>query len=175
MPDVILDYNNMPDEAVNTNGFQGGECKLTIIDLQPVESKTTGGAMAQFSYCVNDTAFSIRYDNCVLQSLNKSTGKLETCNYGNAKLKAILKAIGVKPEGAFTIKTLRPLVLGKSFRAVAVKEEGSKYFSLDSDLKTIQPLGVTSNVSEVDSPIFKQANEVIVEATLASQPDQRKW
>lgn len=174
MPDVILDYNQMPDEAVNTNRFQGGECKLTIKDLQPVESKT-GGAMAQFSYYVNDTEFCINYDNCVLQSLNKSTGKLETCNYGNAKLKAILKAIGVKPEGAFTIKILRPLVIGKSFKAVAVKKEGEKYFTLDSDLKTIQPLGVTPNVAEVDSPIFKQASEVIAEPTLAEQPDQRKW
>lgn len=176
MPDVILDYNSMPDEVENVNGFQGGECKLTIKDLQEAKSKA-GGAIAQFSYYVNDTEFCINYDNCVLESVNKTTGKLEKCNMGQVKLKTILKAIGVKPEGAFTIKTLRPLVIGKSFRAVAEKKDDEKYYHLTNDFKDIQPLGQhTVTVDPVDSPVFKQAEQtVITEPTLANQPDVQKW
>lgn len=132
----------------NTSSIAPGQAKLTIIDAKEIVA-STGTLMIQFTHSINDTDVKINYDNCPL--VTKEGQKVP---FGQTKLKKILKAINVMPA-KFTLKTLCPLLIGKSF--LADIEQNEKGYWTVGKPDSILPLDFEGSVEfEEEKQILKQ-------------------
>jgi len=129
---IKLNFNQLPDpETINQN-FEPGEYKLTIYDAKVVQYQS-GSYGLQLTHKINDTNFELRFDNYPVET-----------SYGQSKLKKLLKAINVIPEGDFDISILPPLIKGKSFIAYldygkTPSGERSEYLSI-TNINRIRPI-----------------------------------
>lgn len=136
---IKLNFNQLPDpETINQN-FEPGEYKLTIYDAKVVQYQS-GSYGLQLTHKINDTNFELRFDNYPVET-----------SYGQSKLKKLLKAINVIPEGDFDISILPPLIKGKSFIAYldygkTPSGEKSEYLSI-TNLNRIRPIEAEEEIS----------------------------
>lgn len=136
---IKLNFNQLPDpETINQN-FEPGEYKLTIYDAKVVQYQS-GSYGLQLTHKINDTNFELRFDNYPVET-----------PYGQSKLKKLLKAINVIPEGDFDISILPPLIKGKSFIAYldyskTPSGEKSEYLSI-TNLNRIRPIEPEEEIS----------------------------
>lgn len=129
MPLTMLNFDKLPDSTAPV-----GQQKLTIVDVQEKIS-TTDSIMLQFTYAIDGSTMKINFDNCPL--VDKSGNAIP---YGQAKLKKIMNATNVKPQGDFTLKMLIPLLKNKSFLAqIELDKQNQKYPTLSSNLSFILP------------------------------------
>ena len=154
-----LNFDKLPDKAESSGvQIEPGVHKLTIDTAEKILTTNQHRAL-QLSYKIDDTNAKINYDNCIIY-LKKGDGFTD-CSYGQAKLKKILSAINVIPQGDFTIDILPDLIKGKSFKANLVKKEDSKYLALDDNLNTILPLEAPK--LEENKNIFEGTQDVTKE------------
>lgn len=136
---IKLNFNQLPDpETINQN-FEPGEYKLTIYDAKVVQYQS-GSYGLQLTHKINDTNFELRFDNYPVET-----------SYGQSKLKKLLKAINVIPEGDFDISILPPLIKGKSFIAYldygkTASGEKSEYLSI-TNINRIRPIEAEEEIS----------------------------
>ncbi len=136
---IKLNFNQLPDpETINQN-FEPGEYKLTIYDAKVIQYQS-GSYGLQLTHKINDTNFELRFDNYPVET-----------PYGQSKLKKLLKAINVIPEGDFDISILPPLIKGKSFIAYldyskTPSGEKSEYLSI-TNLNRIRPIEPEEEIS----------------------------
>lgn len=130
-------FDELPDSS-RTN-LEEGQHKLTVVDAKKLYAKT-GALMMQFFYIIDDNSkLKLNYDNCVI--IDKDGQKVPL---GSNKLKKIMKATGVTPA-RFTLDTLSPLLIGKSFLVNLTKNEKG-YLVIDpSNLDTIRPVVENTN------------------------------
>lgn len=109
-----LNFDSLPtkDDLYPTN--EPGIYNLRIIKAEKNYAKSTGSLMLQCDYETVGLKpnFQLRYDNYVI-----ATADGTPVNFGQVKLKALLEAINVIPQGDFDIQILPPLIKGKVFSA----------------------------------------------------------
>lgn len=134
-------FDELPDESTK-GSLEEGVHKLTITSAEKVYAKT-GTMMFQFAYIIDgNQKLKLQYDNCPLIGPDGSNIPL-----GQNKLKKIMKATNVTPA-RFTLDTIKPLLIGKSFNVYLSKNEKG-YLIIDANnLDTIKPL-VENNNEEV--------------------------
>lgn len=140
--------------------YEPGDHKLTIVEATTVLTKN-GHKAVQFTYSVDDNEkFQIRFDNATIEY---NDGR--ACNVGQYKLRKIMEATNVIPQGEFTIKTILPLLKGKSFVAELVRDKNDKYLVLDSDPDKIRKVDDVSTVTPED----------VVEQNKLFTPSDSNW
>lgn len=129
MNNTTFSFDQLSDSG--SVDVQEGQNKLTIIDAKEIVA-STGTLMLQLAYKINDSELKLNYDNCPMITADR-----QKIPFGEHKLKNIMIATNVRPQH-FTLKTLCPLLLGKSFLADIAKNEKG-YWTLP-DPNTIVPL-----------------------------------
>lgn len=140
---MSLNFDALPDKV--QPAVQPGIHKLTIDTAEAITAKT-GSKMLQCSYLVDDSKFKINYDNYVIT--DKDGNDVE---FGLSKLKHMLKAINVIPQGEFTIKSIIPLIKGKSFQANIEYDKQGKYLVL-GNMSTFLPLDASGEIQTNVTP-----------------------
>lgn len=136
-----LNFNTLPD---NTSTIKPGKNKCTIVESSKVIA-STGSLMLAIKLSINDSEYNV-YDNCIIAKQDGSG-----VNFGQAKLKNILKAINVIPVGDFTLDILPPLITGKSFFAELETQDNSDFLKVK---------GVNSYEPFIQSTIDNTVNRV---------------
>ena len=158
MAEKTFYYDELPAES--KSGVSEGEHILTIQDVKEIWA-STGTYMYQFTYQIDETQFQLKMDNCPLES---SDG--QKIDFGRNKLKRILDATNVKPK-EFSIRTIKPLLVNKKFKAVLTKNEKG-YLEL-RDISTIKGI-------EQEAPVEGLGEEEVVINTQANTVTQkRNW
>lgn len=162
----MLNFNSLPDNALS---IKPGIHTLTIVKAERIIA-STGAEMLQCSYRVGDSKVQINYDNYVIRDKDGNN-----VPFGLAKLKKLLKAINVIPQGEFTIKTLIPLILNKQFKAEVVpSKRDSRYLELGSmdtfapvevnsphDFMPTEPVENTDTEPTESKPIFSNSPDIV--------------
>lgn len=131
----MLNFDKMPDEAYEKpkEGVRNWEitsCELAV-------AKKTGSHMIVFGYTSLDAGkVKLNYDNCPIADAQGNS-----IRFGQSKLKKILKATGVKPEGDFSPRILPKLLLGKHLSFSAEYDKDGKYLKLNN-IDTILPANI---------------------------------
>ncbi len=120
-------FDTLPE---GTSSQESGNYNLIIIRAEDVVA-STGSKMLQLDYQIKGTESKVRFDN-----LPYETADGKQIAFGLSKLKKILNAINVKPEGTFTMKMISKLIIGKEFNANLDKDETSGYLKL-KDINSI--------------------------------------
>ena len=153
-------FDKLPD---STSNITAGQNKLTIIDAKEIIA-STGTLMLQLTYTINDTETRLNYDNCPIK-----TAEGKDINFGLHKLKNIMIATNTKPS-QFTLKTLCPLLIGKSFLAdIEANEKG--YWSLP-DPNTIIPVDYAQETTfEAEKIVPRPTTEATVQTSIIGEEE----
>lgn len=145
-----LNFDKLPDSTE----FEEKEYELKIIRAETLTA-STGTVMIQCDYAIKETSQQVRFDNYPL-----STPQGNPSTFGLAKLKKLIKAVGLKPAGDFTPQTLCTMLMNKEFVAVVGYEErNEKKFLRIKDIDSMVPKNTTASVRSLDpmdAPVEEQ-------------------
>lgn len=120
-------FDTLPEGA---SSQESGNYNLVIVRAEDMVA-STGSKMLQLDYQIKGTESKVRFDN-----LPYETADGKQIAFGLSKLKKILTAVGLKPEGTFTMKMISKLIIGKEFNVNLDKDETSGYLKL-KDINSI--------------------------------------
>ena len=137
-----FDFDKLPDK-VSSNDIEEGMHIVTIQTAEEVYSQN-GKYMLQLSYIVdNNENIKLNYDNSIMVD-----EKGNAVSWGQNKVKKIISATGLKIK-SFTLKTLKPLLIGKSFKVYLTKNDKG-YLQIE-----IKNISTITSVNDNSEPEFK--------------------
>jgi hypothetical protein len=158
-----LNFDRLPKEEDLYPSNEPGIYTLRIIKAEKQLAKTSGSLMLQCDYETVGlpTNFKINYDNYVIEDAQGNP-----VNFGLVKLRKLLEAINVIPQGEFDIAILPPLIIGKVFRAKLDRDRTNpKYLRVvGTEIYPITALEEDASVNTTPTPTIDTTIEITDDA-----------